>query len=290
MIFERLLVPLDGSEASLGALPYAEIIPSRSVRLLTVIPYDEAGLLAYPLNTEEMRADIEPMLKRAGQELERQGRVVERVIIDGEPASGIIGAVQDTDLIVMTTRGHGGGRRAMLGSVADRVVRSSPVPVLLVRGGHEPVPAGPVQRLVVPLDGSEVAERALEPAASLADTLGIPIVLVQALDIDRLPRPGRLGAVDVARAQAGAESRRKAATDYLNERAQALRNRSIVTSISVVDGPPVRELLDLVQPGDLVVMTTHGRSGIGRWLMGSVADKMVQLAPVPVLILRASDQ
>jgi nucleotide-binding universal stress UspA family protein len=292
VIFNRLLVPLDGSEESLHALPYAEIIPSRSVRLLTVIQEDDAGLLEYVVQAAEMREmaieAVKRSLEEAGEGLERQGRNVEQVVETGDAAERILGMAAEVDLIVMTTRGRTGGERLALGSVADRVVRHGTTPVLLVRGGDAPIETGPIQRIIVPLDGSETAEAALEIATALADGLGVPIVLFHGLNTDRMQGAGRFGPAAIPRDVPPLEEYRTATNEYLSELSQRLKNRSLKASIVVSDEPAVPGLQALTRSGDLIVMTTHGRTGLNRWLLGSVAEKVVRHAEVPTLLIRSA--
>ena len=292
-MFARVLVPLDGSKAALAALDYAEVIPSESVRLLSVVPV--SGPLALPAllvarHDEWLAtvvANITVNLDEAAATLSRQGRTIETRVVMGDPAERIVEAAADVDLIVMTTHGHGAGGRMMYGSVADRVVRHAPAPVLVVRGGEHPVPSAPVGRIVVPLDGSAVAEQALPVAISLADDLGVPIQLVRALDVDMLRETVRAGASAAAAYADSVETVRRAVVAYLDEQAKIVRGHDVMVGADVRDGPATAEILRYTRPGDLLVMTTHGRGGIRRWLLGSVAEKVVREASVPVLLMRA---
>ena len=111
--------------------------------------------------------------------------MIETRIAHGGPAEAIVDDAADADLIVMSTQGAGGGGRLLFGSVADRVARHAPAPTLLLRGGHHPVAAQPVQRIVVALDGSLAAERALPLATLLATRLHVPVHFVTVDDAER---------------------------------------------------------------------------------------------------------
>ncbi|CAN5744933.1 universal stress protein [soil metagenome] len=291
-MFDRQLIPLDGSEAARVALTYAASIPSRSVSLLMVLPLDdvfEGIALAgrQEPRIESARDSAGRYLRTAAKELEAQGRMIEIVVAFGEPADQILEHAADVDLIIMTTHGYGAGRRVVYGSVADRIGRQSPTQVMLIRRGEHPIHARPVQRIVAPLDGSDLAEAALPAAADLADTLGVPVVLARALDAEEIRRAMQLGSSPIASYANSIGVVRQAASEYLEGHAQALRNRSIPVSIEVRDGAPAPELLDLAGAGDLLVMTSHGRGGVGRWMLGSVSEKLVRQAKCPVLLIRS---
>jgi nucleotide-binding universal stress UspA family protein len=291
-MFERLLVPLDGSEAARVALTYAASIPSKAVRILTALPGDDAGRGLADSDVEvrwqsKDRADVDAYLTKAASELEQQGREVEVVVVAGKPVDWILEYARDADLIVMTTHGYGARRRAVYGSVADQIARRSSTPVMLIRGGERPITARPVQRIIVPLDGSDRSEAALPMAADLADTLGVPVVLARVVDASEALRSAEVGRSPSAAYAASVDSVRNAASGYLDEHAQELRNRSIAASIKARDGEPVTQLLNLAQPGDLFVMTSHGRGGVSRMMLGSVSEKLVRQAQCPVLLIRS---
>src|SRR5829696_8017216 len=165
-----ILIPLDGSERAEVALDWAYALPAQRVRLLRVCP-EEPGDTQAAQYLQEVAARFPP-----------SERAIETRIVLGGPAERIVADAADADLIVMSTQGAGGGGRLLFGSVADRVARHAPAPTLLLRGGHHPVSAQPVQRIVVALDGSRSAERALPLAMLLARLLGVPVHLVTVND------------------------------------------------------------------------------------------------------------
>lgn len=270
-MYDRILVPLDGSPAAATALAYAELIPSRRVRLLRVEPDDRGPMLA---DTEELAAwraervaAVRAELLPIGQPLARQGREIETICAFGDPARQIAVAAGDADLIVMVSRGRGAGGRALLGGVTDRVVRTTPVTTLVVRAGNRPAAGPPVARLVVPLDGSPLADRALPEAVRLADDLGLPVHLLRVADRDT--------------AAATAEAAR-----YLANQARRLRDQDVMATTEVLAGNTASALLAAISPGDLVVMTSRGRGGLRRLVLGSIADQLVRRAPAPLLLVR----
>ncbi|MDQ3654692.1 MAG: universal stress protein [Chloroflexota bacterium] len=271
----RILVPLDGSRLSAKALELATRLPARELILLHVGKHDRAGLeaLAAPLRTG--------------------GRTVEVVIRSGDTADEIMNAAADCDLVVMTTRGRGAAGRILFGSIADRISRFSSTPTLLVRTHDEtaavPVPA----RIVAPLDGSDLAERALPMAAHLARGMSLPLHLVRVVDLDNV----RATIHEQRQADHGSatseehtyeEARQfteQRASAYLTETAASLVGEGLEVETSILQGTPVFELLRAIEADDLVVMTSHGRKGFRRWMLGSVAEKLVRESAAPVLLV-----
>ena len=289
-MFDRLLVPLDGSEPAEAALALATLIPSRRVRLLTVEPDTTGPMLVSAPEWEAWRTSrkrgAQAYLDHVARPLRGQGRMVEPVFAFGDPAEQIIHAAADDTLIVMGSHGRGGGGRVLYGSVADRVARHATVPTLIVRGGAQPAAAPSLTRLVVPLDGSSLAERALPMATALAEVLGLPIHLVRVVDVD-LPRATVQAGMPAATAVAGSEDVfSREAEGYLTLEAQRLHGQDLAVTREVRAGAPVGELLATIRSGDVVVLSTHGRGGLRRWLLGSTAEKLVRLASAPVLVMR----
>lgn len=255
-VYGCILVPHDGSEPAGRALPLAAWLPARSIRLLRVLPEDDA--------TPE--ADAVAVLRQAWAGAAAQP--VEAVVRRGEAAEAIVAAAGDADLLVMSTSGNGAGGRLMFGSVADRVARHAPIPTLLVRTGGEPVDMRPPSCLVVPLDGSDPAARALPVARGLAERLGLPVRIVAVAD---------------GRAFADLE----AAAGHAERAASALRDAGVGATSESVAGDPRDALPALARPGDLFVMTTHGGDGAQRWTIGKVAERVLRSAPAPVLLVRS---
>lgn len=288
----RLLIPLDGSPASESALAFAELIPSESVSLLRTEHPSSGGLLA-AISADELarwraarQEEMRSYLEAAAAPFLAQGRDVTTTATFDEPAAAIVRESADADLIIMGTLGRGGAERALIGSVADRVVRHAPASTLLVRGGESPAMPPPIGRVVVPLDGSSLAEHALPVAVDLAADLGVPIHLVQVIDSDPV-RDSVRGGILAARALEETRSRTESeARDYLSARAMDLLNRDERATWEVREGKPTAEIMASLKPGDLLVMTTHARGGLTRWLLGSVANRLVRESPVPILLVR----
>jgi len=282
-MFERILVPLDGSETAEASLAYVELLPSERVRLLAV-ECDQVDLTAVCTAARDCKAYLEAV----AAPLREQGRDVDTLVAFGNPAEQILALAAAADLVVMGSHGHGGVRRFVLGSVADQVARHAPVPVMIVRGGPGSPMAVQVTRIIVPLDGSDLAEQAVPVAAALVADLGVPVHLMRVLDFDALRATVQAGIHASAAYMRSQEEVQHHAEEYLAEQAQELRNRDLTATAEVFTGSPAVTLLDAIRPDDLVVMTTHGRGGVRRWLLGSVADKLVRAAASPVLLVRAN--
>lgn len=148
------------------------------------------------------------------------------------------------------------------------------------------------ERIVVPLDGSDLAERSMPHAENLVNALNVPLHLVRVVDNDAwsLVDPyvtTPTAAVPVVELAAAAE---REARDYLESIREHLDARGLKATIEVLDGPVVAALVSVARPNDLVVMTTHGRTGLARWFMGSVAEGMLRRSQAPILLIRAGSK
>ena len=145
-------------------------------------------------------------------------------------------------------------------------------------------------RIIVPLDGSKVAESALSEAEKLATLTGVELVLVRVVDYSKRDRFGDFGLLYEYEAMAEAlEEERELATAYLHEVSGRVAGEGYSVSTELVGGVAAKAIIGLAKPGDLIVMATHGRTGMRRWFIGSVAEEVVRHATVPVLLVRAFD-
>jgi nucleotide-binding universal stress UspA family protein len=306
-----VLTPIDGSERALRAVPWAAMLAGSggTVVLLRVIPPKPAyaeGLLALlgegedgvaqteAAWTEVAQADID----EAAQALKGTGVTIERLIGAAEPEDAIVaGATErDVDMIAMASHGRGAIGRAIFGSVTDRVTRTATVPVFVLRvTDEETAPAPDLRRIVVPLDGSEIAERALPVAAEIAAQRHIPVSIVRAIDpVTAMPMTsGAFGGSPAISAdvvdQVWRESEAQAHAT-VHDAVARLKAEGLEATGAVLEGSPFFAISDATHPGDLLVLTSHGRTGVQRWLMGSVAEKLVREASVPVILVPAMER
>ncbi|MEP7189641.1 MAG: universal stress protein [Roseiflexaceae bacterium] len=312
-----ILVPLDGSALAEQVLPYVRTLaPLLGVRvqLLNVIVEGqhesmiaEGIAAAYgaidPLATQherEQRALItltqhaESYLSSHAALLRNQGIDTEIDVRCGPAAEAIVEAAEGLDIamIAMATHGYSGLKRWALGSVTDRVAHSTTKPVFVVRGTRsastEPIT---FKRVMVPLDGSPLAAQALPLAADLAERASAKVLLMQAIEtsiegtpaIALLGRPGPMPSEVLQRLRA-------LAGQQLDAQATLLRDRGLPVTTHVVTGHAAEAIIDETarQSVDLLVISTHGYSGLKRWALGSVTDKVLHAAGTPLLLVHAN--
>jgi nucleotide-binding universal stress UspA family protein len=289
----RILVPLDGSATAETVLPQA-IAMARAggdelllLRLVTPneasqSPFWKATMPAYLRSEWEEaalgRADVE--LRAVAERVRAAGlRATSEVRGADDAAEGIIARADEDGtigLVAMATHGRSGPGRWVFGSVAAKVLQAVATPLLLVRVRGDSPAAMPVsyRELLVPLDGSEFAEQALAHARLVAGSTGAALTL--------------LSVVGSAEDDAEAEIERATAAAYLERAAGPLRRDGLTVRTLVAAGAPAERILERAAEGraDLIVMATHGRSGWRRLWLGSVANKVVERAETPVLLVR----
>lgn len=304
-MYRSILVPLDGSPAAEQALRWALSLARRFEAALNIVhvhvpgggTYAEAGLydgLVDGALREQMQAYLDGVIQRLSQVTKVSLR---SAIVDGLVVDAINGHARSAgaDLIVMTTQGRGPLARFWFGSVADALVRQATIPVLFVRPqesvaewDQEPAWA----RVLIPLDGSQLAEQVLEPAVALATATEAEVELLyvvqQLVQEGYVPRSGQVTALlDQLREAEHQEQVR--AEKYLEKLAERLRNLSCRVTTRVISHiRPAMAILDEASAGGVhvIALATHGRGGFKRMLLGSVADKVVRGATTPVFVYR----
>lgn len=280
---KRIVIPLDGSALSEAIVPVAEALARDYEAEILLL----RALLARDSADAEFEAQrqAEGYLSTLAAALRARGLpAVDWKVWYDEPDRAIASAAitEGADLVAMATHGRGGLGRLLMGSVAEAVVRTAPVPVLLVRG--RPVwGRGGIGRIVVPLDGSEVSEAVLPVVEALAGPFDLGIHLVHAVEplpaAARIELPAGLEAESVTTRRAEAEAR-------LAKIAAVMDAKGLRAAWVVRVGAP----LDVVTAhaedtgAGLIAMTTHGRTGLGRLLLGSVAERVLKTVRVPVLL------
>jgi nucleotide-binding universal stress UspA family protein len=303
-MFQTVVVPLDGSGFGEFALPLALSIARRAgatLRLVRVAPTLGDVLFwapqpGTPVAAEirgQFRDDAMAYLKVVARRLADAGAGrVTCSVLEGE----VPDAVRDDigrnggDLLVMTSHGRGTVERIWLGSVADELIRSLTIPVLLVRPdesqrvpnlGSEPA----VRHIVLALDGTPLAERVLSPVLAIGKFLDARYTLVRVIGT-----PDHLHLTAELFGEAGKIKERlyREAHEYLEHVAERLRSGSVPVQTRVVFAErPAAGILEAAAGADLIALETHGRHHLSRLLMGSVADKVVRGSSIPVLVCRA---
>lgn len=300
----RVLVPLDGSALAEQAIPYAAALagPGEEITFVQVAPPPEPivdpvrGKL--PLTDQDIARYEDRIRAGLAAIAKRWQTVVPKVKLEvafGDPAEEIVRLAEHDryDLIVMASHGRGALGRWTFGSVADRVVRSSSVPVMIIRPHDAPVELGVAQihRFIVPLDGSELANRVLPLVERLAQRLRHPVLLISVVP----PAEELLGPLALAAFVSGDAYRRQREEIEARMRqaqeaaATRLEAAGIPVERRIVEGQPFAMIADAAQPGDVIVISTHGYSGIKRWVLGSVAEKLIRLAGAPVIVMRSPE-
>ena len=215
---------------------------------------------------------------------------VATAMLDGPPAPALRDYVRDVgvDLVAMTTHGRGGIQRAWLGSVADQLVRSLEIPLLLIRPKDGAVAAPRVQEILVPLDGSRRAEAGLPAAVAMALVLGARLALVQAVQpvvtVTDPPTPFPREFDEELMTL-----RRREAQDYVDGIAEQVNRLGVSASGAAVLGGSAFDTIQAAAHAPatgMVALATHGRGGLRRLVLGSVADKLVRAGELPVLVTR----
>jgi nucleotide-binding universal stress UspA family protein len=301
-MLRRILVGLDGSPLAETIVDPVRALARRlgaEIVLLHVTHVPEMVRAAGPgptvdeiVSQERERAGT--YLQGVARKIAPGGKAVETAVRAGEAAAEIVRYAEQEriDLIALATHGRSGMQRWVHGSVADAVLHTTTTPLLLFR----PVAAGVVSsrelhRLVVPLDGSPLAETALPLAEELARALAVPIVLLRVVELIGPAfgaEPFGSPYFDYERIL---DVLREAAEQYLANLAADLRGRGLTVETRAVVGIPVQTITAYAgeQAGNVIVMSTHGRSGWRALVLGSVARRVVLSASGPVLVMRPAE-
>jgi nucleotide-binding universal stress UspA family protein len=305
-VIRSILVPLDGSDFAEHALPLAASLARRTGATLHLV-HAHAGVVVeaamgvmipdvYDLHD---RQDEQAYLNDLGRRLcEKVPMPVVTALLDGDVVQAVKSYAEreKIELVVMATHARGAFARFWLGSVADDLAHELTQPILLMRPGEGKADLGretPLKSIVVPLDGSELAERATWPAAELARLFDAELNLVRvnrpALMAAYLPEGAGAHGLGVALEQAGELERkeREEAKRYLAEVAAMLAVRGVRcrADVTLEDRPAEGILAEAgARHADLIAMETHGRRGLARFFLGSVANEVVRGSEAPVLL------
>ena len=309
-MYSRILTPLDGSDLSEQVIPYVRALASGlslpAALVMAIEPeHPSIGQALNPLlhshETETHRAEhAQSYLDSVAARLRGAGVAVHSMVPRGEPGHAIVDEAENDPgtLIAMASHGRSGIARWWMGSVADRVLHMATCPLLLIRSQ----PNAPVsqetapERLVVPIDGSETAEEVLPHVAYLAVALKIPVDLLQvtiseAEYYQAMSMGLRVLPPSLPSFQSFSNTLEEEASAYVaNVRGRLSRQGVATVETRILQGNAAESIVDYAhtRPHSLVAMTTHGRSGVGRMILGSVAERVVRQSGGPVLLVRAS--
>jgi len=303
-MLKEVLVPLDGSALSEEVLPYAASLAKglgARIALLHIIDADNLRV-----ETGEHRAYLDQLQQSAeaaatgylgeqAKALAELGIGASTAVVYGKPADVLAafgeGQKEPETLIALSTHGRSGLARVALGSVADRLLRGAHAPLLLIHprdGARERL--AELKRIVVPLDGSPLAEAALPLVTELAKALGLAVTAIWVVQItSQVYGPPELVVYPANLLQ----ELQQTASSYLQRVVERLKTSGVTAEFEVLlhHAPPIA-ITDYAhdREGTLIAMTTHGRSGFTRWMLGSVTDHVVRLSGAPVLVVRPSEE
>jgi nucleotide-binding universal stress UspA family protein len=300
-----ILVPLDRSELAERALGPATTIAERTGARLVLLTVPEVcgmqpvwytaapgmpemgGIIPMQDLVDESRAGAEDYLRERVAELADRGLAADALLDVGFPADSIVRTAEErgVDLVVMATHGYGGLSRWAFGSVADKVLQGLTRPVLLVRAGADGTPTLAGDMLVA-LDGSPLAEQILPAVERLAPALGSAVTAAYVV-----PEPPPTPRTDAL--LAAEREHVEAMRGYLDGVVARLAAAGIQAGAEILEANEDEDAAHVLLaraargPVGLVAMTTHGRGGLSRWAYGSVADRVLRHAEVPVLLQRS---
>ncbi len=283
-MYTKILAPLDGSRLAEQILPYASLLAEAFEIPVELLRVDESG----SLNASKCNE----YLKEIGDWAFPPSIRFHPAIEVANPTEAILrhASPDRKILIAMATHGLSGIHGWVMGSVAYKVVHATTNPMLLVRPTEEGDPGVAVKlgTVLVPLDGSGLADRILPHVIALAKQLNLEVTLVRAYTV--APETYIVGDglyMDVLASQR--DVFKQEIDDYLAGKTEEMRAAGLSrVSPVAVEGEAAEQIIDFARNtrNSLIAMSTHGRSGMGRWLMGSVAEKVIQHSPNPVVLIR----
>ena len=292
---KRILVPLDGSELSEKVLTQIETLVKQAnseVILLRVVPF------LWPSEFIHVREMGDKMDKEASDylfsienKLGEKGIKGEVYVHEGSVPEVICDVARDkgVDLIAMSTHGRGMVKRWALGSVADKVIQTSSVPVLLCPIMENEVTSSHYENVLVPVDGSAFSENIFPQVRYIVELFNAKVWFLYVIDTHLMESFTVLKNSILEREEEFIENIR----NYFSALEKRLKEAKATNyEIVIKKGDPAGTICDFVKEKeiDLITMSTHGRGGITRWALGSVADKVVQSSSRPVLIIRAREE
>ncbi|MBX0296832.1 universal stress protein [Haloarcula nitratireducens] len=289
-MYDDILLPFDGTDEAANILHHAGEIAhwaDATIHVLYVADTTRDSVTVVEGNTvDALVQGGEEIIEEAEETLRTLGVDYESDIVQGNPAPTIVEYAEryDHDVIVMPTHGRTGISRHLIGSVSEKVVRLSSVPVLTARMQPDEQLTFPYENILIPTDGSASATHAAQHGLSLAAALDATVHVLSVVDDVLL-------SLDV-RAITSSQELEQAATEAVDDLVSEAETYGVTDTVRHVEhGPIISEMLDCIEANDIHVVTmgTTGRRGTDRILLGSVAEKTVRSAPIPVITVRETE-
>lgn len=296
---DRILVPLDGSEYGVRALPWAVALAGQTAELIllevTPFPDEVRDFRGRLISTAEEISNA--YREVATRQLEHAQATwlpdrdnVTLVIQEGDPTEQILWTAEehDVDLITMSSHGRGAVGRFTSGSVADRVMRHAPHPVMVVGPDSQFTTDTTIDRIITPVDESALSRGALPVAAGIARSADAEVYVVNVLtqSFEEVPTPHAVTALIpgtyYAEHHQEMERRSHELVSKLSDEAAGYGARASGDTFS---GTVAGAVEGMVQPGDIIIIASHGRKGLPRWVLGSTAMKLIRAADAPVIVV-----
>lgn len=289
-MLNKLLIPLDGSELSERALKPGFHLAQRAeasvtllrstaperIRVSDIYSLGAYGAAEQEPTPEEVRKEAEAYLRMICERKVPAGVSVKAELREGDPAESIVDAAEaaQADLIAMSSHGYSGVTRWVMGSVAERVLHDAHCPVLILRS------ARPINHMLIPLDGSPLSEQVLPIAMEVAENLGCRVTFLRAIQPVSSVDMNSLEKIERGLGRSYVEEIHQGADDYLLPFVNKYSSRLENVSRIVMHGPAAQSILDyaVLHDVDMVAMSTHGRTGLQRWVYGSVTEKVLHAA------------
>jgi nucleotide-binding universal stress UspA family protein len=284
-MFDEVLVPTDGSDCAAAAVGHAVDIASHYDATVHVLSVLDSRTLENAEHQVQDGSRAETVVEEVTEEIADADLRVERAVRTGVPYEVILEYADEAGigLVVMGTHGRTGVDRYLLGSVTEKVLRRSDVPVLTIRDTDDGSVHYPYESVLVPTDGSDAAVAAADVGLDVATRYGSELHVVSIVDVLSMGLDVRSEMMTDA-----LEASAREAVDDVADRAGGAVG-GVETAVGY--GSPYKQLQEYIEENDvgLVVMGTHGRTGLERYLLGSVTEKIVRTSPVPVLTVRTAD-
>lgn len=295
-MLQKILLPLDGSELAEAAVPYATNLAEQleaEIYLLHVCPPEhQAYVHMHQIYINSILAGMSEKMNERGKSAKPTS--IQAEVVVGDPIKMIFefAKLKGIDFIALTTHGSSGFKPWAMGNVAEKIVRGSGVPTLLIRVNQKKdleIRTALIQKILVPLDNSDASKISLPLAVDLARKLKAGLVLFSMAQTAYAQNLNSAGSGIGINWDAVDKASEQAADEYLIKVADELKVTGVpVETRSMLGIDAAYEILELEKKGvaDMVVMATRGRSSIARWAFGSVAEKVLREGNLPILLVK----